>query len=124
MATKNITDDGKVVWSEKVTNAAVMFAEGYSLSETAKKSGVSERSLSRLRALPEFMNEVVRLTYMVGVANRAHRLQMVNRVIRQKMQVDGTIDTTKDSLEWMKFAQSETDGAKIDLTKLFEADDE
>lgn len=124
MASKYITDDGKVIWSEKVTNAAILFAEGYSLVETASKSGVSERSLTRLRALPEFMNEVVRLTYMVGVANRAHRLQLVNRVIRQKMQMDGTIDTDKDALEWMKFAQSETDGAKIDLTKLFEADDE
>lgn len=124
MATKNITDDGQVVWSEKVTNAAIMFAEGYTREEIAEKIGIPARSLSRLRALPEFMDEVVRLSYMVGVANRAHRLQMVNRVIRQKMQVDGTISTDKDSLEWMKFAQSETDGAKIDLTKLFENDDE
>jgi hypothetical protein len=54
---------------------------------------------------------------MIGVANRAERLRLANRVIRENTS-GNRIQTEKDVLDWLKFAQSETDGVKLDLSKL------
>ena len=41
------------------------------------------------------------------------------KVIRQKdSEETGRVLTDKDILDWLKFAQSETDGVKLDLSKL------
>lgn len=53
---------------------------------------------------------------MIGIASRAERLRFAMRVVRQKTK--GTIETDKDLLDWLKFAQSETEGVKLDLSKL------
>ena len=37
------------------------------------------------------------------------------RVVRQKVRDDGTIDTDRDVLDWLKYAQSETTGIKLGL---------
>jgi hypothetical protein len=39
-------------------------------------------------------------------------------VIRQKTAEDGTVTTKADLLDWLKFAQSETDGIKLDLARI------
>lgn len=54
---------------------------------------------------------------MMNAASRAHRLRLANRVIRQKTR-GNVVETDRDLLEWLKFAQSETDGIKLDLSKL------
>ncbi len=66
--------------------------------------------------VPEFAAEVDRLSVMIGIASRAERLRFAMRVVRQKTK--GNIETDKDLLDWLKFAQSETDGVKLDLPKL------
>ena len=58
---------------------------------------------------------------MVGVASRAERLRLAMRVVKQKVRKEtGEIVTDRDILDWLKFAQSETDGVKLDLSKLAE----
>lgn len=57
---------------------------------------------------------------MVGIANRAERLRIAMQVVRQRVREDG-VQTERDTLDWLKFAQSETDGAKLDLATLFNA---
>jgi hypothetical protein len=55
---------------------------------------------------------------MMEAASRAHRLRIVNRVIRQMVKDDEPVPTVKDLLDWLKYAQSETDGVKLDLMAL------
>ena len=54
---------------------------------------------------------------MIDVASRAERLRIVMRVVRQKVRADGTPETKKDLLDWLKFAQSETTGFKLGFSK-------
>jgi hypothetical protein len=42
------------------------------------------------------------------------------RAVRQKVS-DEAVETDRDLLDWLRFAQSETQGIKIDLTRLAEA---
>jgi hypothetical protein len=98
-----------------------MLAEGQTNRETAKEVGVVERTIERWRADIDFMAEVDRLTHMVGIATRAERLRIAMRVIRQRMRLKENFPPSKkDLLDWLKFAQSETDGVKLDLTSLLE----
>ena len=39
------------------------------------------------------------------------------RVVRQKVRADGTPETEKDLLDWLKYAQSETTGIKLGFSK-------
>src|SRR5689334_10583927 len=108
-------------WTYKSSAAAVGLAEGKTRQEVAAEVGVTERTLYRWIADTEFWAEVNRLSLMVGIAGRAERLRIAMRVLRQKIKDDGKVDTDKDALDWLRFAQSETDGVKLDLTALFEA---
>jgi transposase-like protein len=106
-------------WTKKRTSAALLLAEGHTIEEVANSVGVNERSIYRWKGDIEFVQEVDRLTHMVGIANRAERLRMAMRIVRQ---LSGKLKPTqKDLLEWLKYAQSETDGIKLDLTPLFDA---
>ena len=42
---------------------------------------------------------------------------MVMRVVRQKVRADGTPETEKDLLDWLKYAQSETTGVRLGFSK-------
>jgi hypothetical protein len=67
----------------------------------------------------EFAAEVDRLSLMVGISSRAERLRLAMRVVRQKIhEQTGKVVTDRDILDWLKFAQSETDGVKLDLSEL------
>ena len=61
----------------------------------------------------EFSAEVDRLSLMVDIAGRAERLRIAMRLVRAK-----GYQSDRDLLDWLKYAQSETDGVKLDLTKL------
>jgi hypothetical protein len=108
-------------WDENKQLAAVALAEGHTRQEVADSTSVDVRTIYRWCADPEFSAEVDRLSLMVGIASRAERLRIAMRAVRQAVKEDGRIDTTKDPLEWLKFAQSETDGIKLDLTAISEA---
>jgi hypothetical protein len=100
-------------WTTKAQNAAFALADGYTREEAAAISGIGERTLYRWLNLPEFSEEVDRLVFLTGIARKAERLKITKRIARN---LGNT--TEKDLLDWLKFAQSETDGAKLDLTGL------
>jgi predicted transcriptional regulator len=104
-------------WTEERTKAALALAEGYTQQDTAKDIGVTDRTIRNWLADETFAAEVDRLSLMIATASRAERLRITNRVVRARIK-DGIPETEKDLLEWLKFAQSETDGIKLDLTKL------
>ena len=121
MPKANVRRDAPFHWTAKKEQVAYMLAEGYTQHETADTVGVGERTIRKWRTHPAFLNEVDRLTHMVGVATRAERLRMAMRVIRGRVR-DGTPISDRDLLDWLKFAQGETDGVKLDLTTLLEDD--
>lgn len=104
-------------WTKERTKAALALAEGYTQQDTAKEIGVTDRTIRNWLADETFAAEVDRLSLMIATASRAERLRITNRVIRAKIK-DGIPETEKDLLEWLKFAQSETDGIKLDLSQL------
>ena len=108
-------------WTKTREAAALKLAEGYTQTEAAEAAKVDRRTVARWVADPEFSAEVDRLTHMTGIAMRAERLRIVMRVVRQKTK-DGVAVTEKDLLDWLKYAQGETDGVKLDLAALIAPD--
>lgn len=109
-------------WNKKTEKAAIALAMGYTVIEAAEMAGTTDRTIRRWKNNPEFSEEIDYLSHMVGVATRAERLRIVQRVIRSQLTTTpAPLITEKDILDWLKFAQSETDGAKLDLTALLEA---
>jgi hypothetical protein len=108
-------------WNEKNTQAAILLSQGHTQQYVADEVKVDRKTIQRWLMDIEFSAEVDRLSMMVDIAGRAERLRIAMRVIRQKTEEDGTISTDKDVLDWLKFAQSETDGIKLDLTAISEA---
>lgn len=108
-------------WNEKATKAALALAAGKTRKEAAFAAAIGERTLYRWLDDPAFSEEVDRLSLMTDIAGRAERLRIAKRVVRQMVKDDEAIKTEKDLLDWLKFAQSETDGVKLDLTALAEA---
>jgi hypothetical protein len=104
-------------WTEERSSAAIALAQGKTQKQVAQEVGVPERTQRSWLAHPDFAAEVDRLSLMVDVSSRAGRLRIAMRAIRQAIK-DDVVDTNKDVLEWLKFAQSETDGVKLDITKL------
>lgn len=107
-------------WNKAKTAAAIALADGETVENSAKLSGVVERTIFRWKDDIEFSSEVDRLTLMMGISAKAERLRIAKRVIKQKVEKD-RIKTEKDLLDWIKYAQSETDGVKLDLTGLLAA---
>lgn len=108
-------------WNEKRNAAAIALAEGRTQQEIADTLEIERKTLWNWLQVPEFAAEVDRLSVMINISSRAERLRIAMRVARQKVKEDGSVQTEKDLLEWLKFAQSETDGVKLDLSKLASA---
>lgn len=108
-------------WSEKSTEIALALAEGKTQQQVADECEVSDRTIRRYLAEGDFAAEVDRLSLMIGISGRAERLRIAMRAVRQKVRDDGTVTTDRDLLDWLKFAQSETDGIKLDLASIAEA---
>lgn len=106
-------------WTKVKAEAVELLAEGYTIEEAAARIERSERQLYRWKADINFLEELDRLSRMIGAANKAERLRIANRMVREAMRKQ--VPTTKDLLEWLKYAQSETDGIKLELTSLIEA---
>jgi hypothetical protein len=108
-------------WTSTREKAAVALATGHTQPEVADIAGVADRTIRRWLNNPEFSAEVDRLSLMVEIASRAYRLRIANRVIRQFTKDSTDVFTTKDLLDWLKYAQGETDGVKLDLLNLLHA---
>ena len=101
-------------WDAKNSEVAVLLGQGYSYDEVTQEVAVSKRTIVRWMKEPDFAAEVDRLTLISDISNRAYRLRMAMRIVRQKSN-----KSQRDLLEWLKFAQSETDGSKVDFAALF-----
>jgi uncharacterized protein (DUF433 family) len=99
-------------WTRNKTAAALSLAGGETSKEAADKAGVAERTIYRWKDMPEFEAEVDRLTLQVGVSKRAERLRIAMQVVKARTQTQYP-QTKADLLDWLKFAQSETDGTKV-----------
>lgn len=104
-------------WDEQRTKAAVSLASGATKQEAADEADVDRGTIYNWLHHPDFAAEVDRLSLMVSISSRAERLRLAMRAVKAKTK-DGVPQSDKDVLEWLKFVQSETDGVKLDLTKL------
>lgn len=117
----NSTKCQQFVWTEERSQAAVVLASGGTKQEAADQANVDRTTIYDWLKHPEFCAEIDRLSLMVHIASRAERLRIAMRVAKARVKDDDSVPVTdKDLLDWLKFAQSETDGAKIDLSKLAE----
>ena len=107
-------------WTRRREIAALTLAQGYTMREAAEAAGVHERTIARWKNNLDFAMEVDRLTLLVGISSRAERVRIAMLAVRQQINEQG-IKTVRDVLDWLKFAQSETDGIKLDLAPIFEA---
>lgn len=106
-------------WTESRTQAAILLADGRSQVDVASEVGVADRTIRMWLQDAEFAAEVDRLSLMTGISSRAERLRLAKRVVRQRTdETTGALMSEKDLLEWLKFAQSETDGIRLDLANL------
>lgn len=113
----NIRLCGAFAWNDQRSRAAVLLASGATRDETAAEVGVNRATIFNWLHHPDFAAEIDRLSLMIGIASRAERLRLAMRAVKAKTK-DGIPQSDKDVLEWLKFAQSETDGVKLDLGKL------
>lgn len=104
-------------WTPEKSQAAMLLAEGHTYKQVGNAIGKTDKTIQRWMADINFSAEVDRLSLMVGIASRAERLRLTKRIIRAKCTSD-IMASDKDVLDWLKFAQSETDGVKLDLAAL------
>ena len=104
-------------WTSTRTKAALALAEGQSQQAVADALGVCRKTICNWLCVPAFAAEVDRLSCMIDVSSRAERLRMAMRVVRQKVRADGTVETDKDVLDWLKYVQSETTGVRLGFSR-------
>lgn len=100
-------------WKPNRRKAVLALADGATQAEAAEAAEVTDRTIRTWLDHPDFAAEVDRLSLMTDIASRAERLRIAKRMVRKLGNTTG-----KDLLDWLKFAQSETDGIKLDLTAL------
>lgn len=113
----NVREMSVYKWTPEKVEAAMMLAEGYTYKQVGGQIGKTEKTIYRWMMDTEFSAEVDRLSLMVGIASKAERLRLAKRIIRAKCSTD-IMASDKDVLDWLKFAQSETDGANLNLAGL------
>lgn len=116
--------NGRIRWDRGADEIAMRLAQGYTGVEVANQMDISDTTVYNLMRIPEFADEVDRLTLMTDIATKAHRLRLAKAAIRQFLEErEGkiVIKTKADLLEWLKYAQSETDGVRLDLSQFFAA---
>ena len=100
-------------WNETRSRVATGLADGKTQQQVSRECDITPRTIQRWLEHPEFSAEVDRLTVLTGISLRAERLRIIKRVIRQSVKDDQKIKTNKDILEWLKHAQSETNGTDL-----------
>jgi transposase-like protein len=106
-------------WTQKRTSAALALARGLTREQVASDVGIVRKTLYNWTQQPEFAQEIDRLSSMIDISARAERMRIAMRAIRQKVKGE-TVETNRDLLDWLRFAQSETQGVNLGLAKLAE----
>ena len=100
-------------WTHTRDAAAVALANGETQAAAAAAAGCSERTIRNWLAVPEFSEEVARLTLLTDIAHKAERVRLAKRIVRNLGE-----HTERDLLDWLKYIQGETEGVKLDLAPL------
>lgn len=103
-------------WTPKKERAAILLSMGHTGDEVAVQVKIAKRTIYNWKKRGEFVAEIDRLSLMTDIASRAERLRIAKRLVREK-----GYNSKRDLLEWLKYAQSETDGVRLDLAALAEA---
>lgn len=111
--TNEISNSSAFKWTSAKSAAARALAEGKTRKEAAQEAEVTDRSVYAWLQDPEFAAEVDRLTLITGIALRSERVRIIKRIIRQSVKDDQKIKTDKDILDWLKYAQAETNGSDL-----------
>ena len=112
-------------WTSERSEAVTLLAMGHNIKEVADRVGVTDRTIYNWKNEPKFEMEVDRCSLMYGVASRAARLRLLNKMIRKKLDDDGDPLSVQESLlDLLKEARMQTDGFKLDFSDIFTALDE
>jgi len=112
-------------WDKQRSDAAVLLAQGYNNSETARQVGCNRSTIGRWLKEDEFAKTVDEMSLMYGGASKAYRIRMLNQALRQKIDEEDKIDLTGVSfLDLIKEMRMQTEGIRIGiLDKLIAADE-
>lgn len=94
-------------WDQKRRDIAASLASGETMNEVALKFGLSRGYLQKLKVIPEFAAYMDELTMALGLAKRAERIRIAQRVVNEKIEQGGYY-SKKDLLEWLKYVGEET----------------
>lgn len=111
----NCTGIAPFRWTQLKSKAASLLAGGLTWDQVAHECGIARRTLAYWCSNPVFSAEVDRLTLMTDVALRAERLRYAKRVVRQKIENDGSIQSGRDILDWLSLTRREPEGVKLGL---------
>lgn len=100
-------------WDKTKSDVALGLAEGKTKEQVASENGIDPSTVYRWLKHPEFLGEVDKLTLMTGIAAKAERIKIAKKVIAQKTKNLEQVETNRDLLDWLKYVQSELEGAKI-----------
>jgi transposase-like protein len=101
-------------WTPKRSEVAVALSMGDTVAKVAEKCQVSQRAIYVWKKDVEFALELDTLSCLVGIAGKAERLRTANRIVREIL--ESGVPTQKDLLDWLKYAQSETDGIELGVS--------
>jgi len=119
LAERNAKLAKKLIWTEELSRAAVMLAEGYPLQTVADEVGVQRTTIWRWRQHPEFAMEVDKLTLMNGLASKPERMRLINQAAKQMVSEEKIDLSGVTFLDLIKEARMQTEGIKLDvLTQL------
>lgn len=106
-------EDEPFKWTKEAELAVSALAEGLTIKEAAELSGVSDRTINRWKQREDFTTRLQKLVLETGVAIRAERMMIIKQQIRKALKKRSP--SKKDLLDWLKQAQAETDGSKLNL---------
>ncbi len=98
----------KFVWDETKRKAAELQARGELQQSIAKELNVSDRTLRRWAEHPDFQRKVDEIISDIDIAQKAERIKIAKKVIRQKIEQDKDRLSNKDLLDWLKYIGEET----------------
>lgn len=98
----------KFVWDDVKLKVAEAIAKGdRSLNEILTECGVSERTVYRWKKHPEFQRKVDEIIQDIDIAQKAERIKIAKKVIKQKLEHDKNKLSNKDILDWLKYVGEE-----------------
>lgn len=101
-------------WNETKIKAVESIAKGESQQHIAESLGLSERTLRRWSQNPEFKHKVDTIILDMETFTKNERMKIANAAVRQILKKGINYDnvTTKDLLDWLKYAREECEGTK------------